>query len=164
MHIRHKPMALPTSSVLSEMYALEITKFNAPYEIRTIPMASSPQASSGPSCADGLARGLRAGTVVAVGELMSNLSAGDRVMCGHTAATLWRMRGPQQPRREPPPVLHADHGPYGHCDEPLRNTPLSASTTRGPILRRRTRPRSRRWPLWRVLALQTELRPAYESR
>ncbi|KAI0911040.1 GroES-like protein [Ustulina deusta] len=95
-------MAAPTTSVPSAMRALQITQFNAPYELRTIPVPEpGPHdllvkvAVAGYCHTDSMvAAGVFAsrlpqtashegsGTVVAVGDAVSSFEIGDRVMCG----------------------------------------------------------------------------------
>ncbi len=98
-------MAAPTTSVPSAMRALQITQFNAPYELRTIPVPEpGPHdllvkvAVAGYCHTDSMvAAGVFAsqlpqtashegsGTVVAVGDAVSSFEIGDRVMCGQSA-------------------------------------------------------------------------------
>ncbi|KAI1354240.1 GroES-like protein [Xylaria sp. FL0043] len=95
-------MATTTTSLPSEMRALQVTQFNAPYELRTIPVPepgpydllvkvavasychtdSMVRAGVFKSKLPQTASHEGAGTIVAVGDSVSSFQIGDRVMCG----------------------------------------------------------------------------------
>ncbi|GAP93135.1 hypothetical protein SAMD00023353_6800310 [Rosellinia necatrix] len=95
-------MATPTVSLPSEMRALQITEFDAPYELRTVPVpkpgpyellvkiAVASYCHTDSMVAAGFFKSQLpltashegSGTVVAVGDFVSTFSIGDRVMCG----------------------------------------------------------------------------------
>ncbi|KAI1161267.1 GroES-like protein [Nemania serpens] len=95
-------MATPTEPPPPEMRALQITEFNAPYELRTIPVpepgphdllvkvAVASYCHTDSMVAAGIFKSKLpqtashedSGTVVAVGDAVSSFEIGDRVMCG----------------------------------------------------------------------------------
>ncbi|KAI1740607.1 GroES-like protein [Xylaria scruposa] len=95
-------MAMSTTPLPAEMRALQVTKFNAPYELRSIPVPKPGphdllvKVAVASYChTDGMvAAGIfksqlpqtasheGSGTVVAIGDSVSSFAIGDRVMCG----------------------------------------------------------------------------------
>lgn len=98
-------MGTSIETLPSEMRALQVTQFNAPYELRTIPVPtpgphdllvkiavasychtdSMVRAGVFKSELPQTASHEGSGTVVAVGDQVSSFAIGDRVMCGKSA-------------------------------------------------------------------------------
>lgn len=116
-------MATSTSTLPSEMRALQITEFNAPYELRTIPVpepgpydllvkiAVASYCHTDSMVVAGVYKSELpitpshegSGTVVALGELVSSFRIGDRVMCGlllHPCGECDECTGPIESHRQ----------------------------------------------------------------
>ncbi|KAI0535882.1 GroES-like protein [Xylaria digitata] len=116
-------MATSTTSLPLEMRALQVTKFNAPYELRTIPVPTpGPQdllvkiavasyCHTDSMVAAGIFKSKLpqtashegSGTVVAVGDAVSSFKIGDRVMCGiplHPCGECEDCTGPSEGHRQ----------------------------------------------------------------
>ncbi|KAJ2981280.1 hypothetical protein NUW58_g6725 [Xylaria curta] len=116
-------MATSLASVPLEMRALQVTEFNAPYELRTIPVPkpgphdllvkiavasychtdSMVAAGKFKSKLPQTASHEGSGTVVAVGDSVSSFKVGDRVMCGiplHPCGECEDCTGPNESYRQ----------------------------------------------------------------
>ncbi|KAI0402352.1 GroES-like protein [Xylaria palmicola] len=116
-------MAASTTSLPSEMRALQIVEFNSPYELRTLPVPKAGPhdllvkiAVAGYCYSDSkVAAGVfksklpqtafheGSGTVVAVGDHVSSFSVGDRVICGiplHPCGECEDCTGPVESHRQ----------------------------------------------------------------
>ncbi|KAK5631345.1 hypothetical protein RRF57_007059 [Xylaria bambusicola] len=116
-------MAKSTKSLPSEMRALQVVEFNAPYELRTVPVSKPGphdllvKVAVASYChTDSMVRAAvfkselpqtafheGSGTVVAVGDQVSSFAIGDRVMCGiplHPCGECEDCTGPVESHRQ----------------------------------------------------------------